>query len=494
MQSLRCILFVLLAAMLYTPVVAWDPFGIFQSARNRIEEAGDHLIGKAKEAFEQAMQDVFDKEINPLIDKVNAMILEDADEIKKDVEEVVHKAMQDIDAMIDHAAAVAQSLMDHEIDEIKRQIIDETAEKVNECLNNFFKGVNGVLQNFYKTVVKINCMAQGDIDKVYMDIYKIIGKGCWLPDACCWAQGVPFRGLSSMGDSQLYGLEVCRRSSHLTEKTRVSELIKAYMDNQVIAKKFYCVDFGTGAARDYFTKEYNAWGVKYNFWAHRPGRSQVSARPDIAAGRGLDEPCGTALECYQLAISKIDNARQEISDKLEVVKQEMSSKVDVKDAVPAEEQLALFYGSKCPSGWLEAGLSKGYILTGRPEGGKVGAQLNRPFSASELGRVPAHTHDVLDAGHTHSTHVADPGHAHSSSFRTQPQSGLATNCAVGEGGDITVNTNTVATGIEVKNEASLTGLQVKSHDGEFYPLVYVLVCQKAPAARVSEAPSNTFVL
>merc|ERR1712232_1390140 len=102
------------------------------------------------------------------------------------------------------------------------------------------------------------------------DVYKLIGTGCLLPDWCCRQGGLSFRSLKSMGDSQLYDLEICRRTSNLKPTTPTVELQKAYMDSQIIAKKFFCIDFGIGSARDYFTKEYNKSGVKYEFWSHPP--------------------------------------------------------------------------------------------------------------------------------------------------------------------------------------------------------------------------------
>lgn len=450
------------------PAAAWDPFGIFGSATKKMEQAGEQLVGKAKQAFEEAMRDLFDTEINPLIDKVNAMILEDADAIKKDVEEVIDTATKDIDAMIDHAAQVAQSMIDHEIDEIKQKIIDETAEKVNECLNNFFQGVNNVLQKFYETVVKVNCMVQGDIDRVYEDVYKLIGSGCLIPDSCCWSQGVPFKTLKSMGDSQLYGLEVCRRTSGLSEKTPVTELIKAYMDCQIVSKKFYCIDFGTGSARDYFSKEYNNWGVKYDFWAHQ-GKQQIQQRLSAS----LDPPCSTPLDCYQQAISKLNEARQEIADKAD--RSVVQPLLDMQ-----AQQLATFYGDSCPTGWVEYAQSKGYVLVGRPDGGKTGTILNTPLKNGEKGRVGPHGHSVTDPGHNHG--INDPGHSHKSGMHggVNGPSGGEHDYGGPNGYDITtykaqagISLAAASTGVNVPT-GPVSGLDSSDH----LPLTYVLVCQK----------------
>merc|ERR1711998_417212 len=103
-------------------------------------------------------------------------------------------------------------------------------------------------------------MVQGDIDKVYQDIYKLLsGKGCAIPDKCCRDGGVAGKRLTEMGDTQLYALEICRRTSGLDIHTPVEQLKEAYVDCQIAAKKFYCTNFGTATAKDFFTKEYNKW-------------------------------------------------------------------------------------------------------------------------------------------------------------------------------------------------------------------------------------------
>lgn len=464
--------------------VAWDPFHIGSSIAKKIEKAGDHLIGNAKAAFEEAMQTVIDQDINPLVDKVNAMILEDAGAVKQDVEDVVANATREIEGLIDHAAFVAQSLMDHEIQEIEDKIIDEAAAKVNACTDHFFQGLDGVLQHLYTVVKKINCMVQGDIDKVYEDVYKLIGTGCVLPDKCCREGGVAFKSLKAMGDSQLYALEICRRTSGLTPATSTTEMQKAYVDAQIIAKKFYCIDYGTGSARDYFTKEYNKWGVKYDFWSHQDARGGGVDIVNSKTGTPLrDDPCGSPVDCYQQAIAKLEQARKEISDKAD------RSSVDPLIAMQKEE-LKLFHGDACPDGWTESPLTKGYLLVGRPDGAKSGMQLNSPLANGEKGRVGAHGHSVDDPGHGHA--VIDPGHTHASGMHGGSSGPRSASHDYSGHIAYTINTESSLTGISLARATTgiaipasvVSGLDSTDH----YPLSYVLVCQQQASEHIGSAP------
>eukprot|EP00931_Biecheleriopsis_adriatica_P074220 TRINITY_DN48332_c0_g1_i1.p1 TRINITY_DN48332_c0_g1~~TRINITY_DN48332_c0_g1_i1.p1 ORF type:complete len:443 (+),score=112.34 TRINITY_DN48332_c0_g1_i1:198-1331(+) len=273
------------------------------------------------------MHDLFDNKITPLVDKVNAMALEDIAQLKQDVEQVVADTTQEIDNLIVNAAETAQKLIDRSIEEIKESIIDETAAKVEEATDNFFKGLGGFLQKFYETIQKVDCMVKGDIDKIKEDVYELIGEGCrgLFPDKCCGQEGVKGKALAEMGDTQVYGLEICRRSDGLTPKSPVADIKKAYVDCQIAAKKFYCIDFGAGAAKDFFTKEYNKWGIEYAFWFHPNYRGGGK----LSADEPLDE-CGSPVECYHQAIQMLNEARQEIKDKADKVDLEgKADKVDL---------------------------------------------------------------------------------------------------------------------------------------------------------------------
>lgn len=154
----------------------------------------------------------------------------------------------------------------------------------------------------------------GNSDKnTKLRLIKNLGKKkiAWHPAATIST----FRTLAEMGDTQLYDLEICRRTSDLSEKSSVTQLQEAYVDCQITAKKFYCIDFGSGSAKDYFTKEYSLWGTKYAFWTH-PG--------DRNGQLGSSAPeCDTPVDCYQQAVQKLTEARQEIQNKAD--KSELST-------------------------------------------------------------------------------------------------------------------------------------------------------------------------
>merc|ERR1712070_660882 len=127
------------------------------------------------------------------------------------------------------------------------------------------------------------------------------------------------------------------------------------------------------------------------------------------------------------------------------------------------------------------------MMTTIPIGGKSGATFNRPFDAGEEGRTPAHSHavTVTDPGHNHVNVVNDPGHKHTNNIMQDNTNTGGPPSRFGNGGDgnhYSYDTTTDKTGIVVDSQAAKSSVSVSidtNDAGEHYPLVYVLVCQKA---------------
>jgi hypothetical protein len=208
----------------------------------------------------------------------------------------------------------------------------------------------------------------------------------------------------------------------------------------------------------------------------------------------------TALEEKSRALTENNLALEQKTSSLEADNRALkvsnsaleADNVEIKAALgaPAPGELRLFAADACPSGWAEFNRTQGYLLAGRPDGGKAGTQLNRPLEAGEAGRVPPHAHDVTvsDPGHTHATQVKDPGHDHQLvEFGDAPGT---TGGHGGEGGDAPrfPSTDPAFTGITVVNDASKSAIDVSisaNDGGEHYPLVYVLICQKVLSSSTS---------
>ena len=108
--------------------------------------------------------------------------------------------------------------------------------------------------------------------------------------------------------------------------------------------------------------------------------------------------------------------------------------------------------------------------------------MNRGFDAGEVGRTPEHSHEVnvVDNGHTHVTNVKDPGHSHALPLYNDKNYAAGGGYKNAEPYTSELRSNASLTGITVTNGPSKSAIDisVNKNDGESYPLVYVLICQK----------------
>lgn len=151
-------------------------------------------------------------------------------------------------------------------------------------------------------------------------------------------------------------------------------------------------------------------------------------------------------------------------------------------------ELKMFNAEECPPGWVEFNKTQGYLLTGRPKGGVTGTTINRPMDVGEEGRSPEHSHEVgvEDLGHTHVTTVNDPGHKHYVTNTGSGQHGGSNDYpCVDHFSTHGMPTDNATTGIVVDALPAKSNIQVSlttNKDGEGYPLVYILICQRVLAS------------
>jgi hypothetical protein len=185
------------------------------------------------------------------------------------------------------------------------------------------------------------------------------------------------------------------------------------------------------------------------------------------------QPPSALLERLEARLAALEQENQQIKAKLEKLGNDEGGAKQ--GSRTGRGELRLFVArNECPLGWKESNITKGYVITGRPEGGRVGMQLNEELKPGEAGRVGVHSHTTL---------VHDPGHSHNTSTPTGKVSALTHVAAAG-------TQYAAVVGASTQNEltsVSKTGIQIESaievsvqenHDGEHLPLVYVLICER----------------
>ena len=148
----------LLSALFLTTCVegcGW--FSIRCKVEKFINKEATELLGKAKEAFEQAMDYLFDKDILPLIDKVQAAITVDINKINEDVNQTINHFESAIEKIIHDAAQTANELATNVTRDIEL-IISKAATAIIDVEQTFYRDASNLLSQINQIVKKGQCM------------------------------------------------------------------------------------------------------------------------------------------------------------------------------------------------------------------------------------------------------------------------------------------------------------------------------------------------
>ncbi len=128
--------------------------------------------------------------------------------------------------------------------------------------------------------------------------------------------------------------------------------------------------------------------------------------------------------------------------------------------------VAFFDLAACPAGWTPYTAGEGRYLVGTPAGGTTGAAIGTALSAGENRPVGAHTHGVVDPGHTHNAAAGNTINAGNVPFVRFQSNGSAAADSAG-----TLTTASKTTGITIASAGAVAGTPA--------PYVQLLACKKA---------------
>mmetsp|Transcript_44305 Transcript_44305/g.104082 ORF Transcript_44305/g.104082 Transcript_44305/m.104082 type:complete len:183 (+) Transcript_44305:66-614(+) len=137
--------FVLLLFCLLVPAYSCDwLLDASGCAEKVVEDAASKIIPEARDAFEEAMSQVFQKDINPLIDKLQTIFETEEQQVFADVNKTVDHIRDAIDEIVDHAAEVAEQLVNNTKAAVE-EIINDAAQKMEDVEKQFFNDVSSLL-------------------------------------------------------------------------------------------------------------------------------------------------------------------------------------------------------------------------------------------------------------------------------------------------------------------------------------------------------------
>ena len=174
-----------------------------------IDKETSQLIGQAKEAFEQAMDYLFDNDISPLIDKVQAAIDAGIGKINEDVNQTINHIESAVEKIIHDAAQTANELATNVTQDIE-QIISKAATAIIDVEKTFYQDASNLLVQINLIVQKGQCMEASGAKQIQNTIYKLL-KGldphyrfssCWRDLGYKWTMS-----LEDLTDIQLYNFQ-----------------------------------------------------------------------------------------------------------------------------------------------------------------------------------------------------------------------------------------------------------------------------------------------
>ncbi len=299
-------------------------FDIKCKIKSFINEEASKLIGTAEQAFEKAMDHLFDQDISPLLDKVEAAIDAGIDKVDKYVNDTINHIETSIETVISDAAQTANALasnLTHDVEEI----ISKASSSVLQIEKLFYLDASRLLTQINLIVQKGQCMETSGAKQVQNAIYKLLkALNPYYRLSACW-RSLGYKltmSLEDLTEIQLYNYQKeCTLLDKITPTTPIEGpggILETYAQGQLYAAEYYCIGETANAPafQDVLTKEWLWWGVQYNTWrnigvAVKSSRHTLEVEP--SRKRLRDDPCGTPVECYAQAIKALQEAEQKIS-------------------------------------------------------------------------------------------------------------------------------------------------------------------------------------
>ena len=213
--------------------------------KEAIQKVGSELIGKAEQAFEQAMDHVFDQDISPLLDKAIAAIDAGIDKVDKDINETINHIESAIEAIIQDAAQTANALASNVTHDIE-EIIRKATTAMEQVENTFYQDASNLLSQINQIVQKGQCMEASGAKQIQDALYKLLKSPYYRVSSCWRSLGYKISmTLEDLTDIQLYNYQKeCMLLNKITPSTPIEGpggILETYAQGQLYAAEYYCI-------------------------------------------------------------------------------------------------------------------------------------------------------------------------------------------------------------------------------------------------------------
>jgi len=237
---------------------------IVGKASEDIFRQGGELIEKAKRAFLESMDVLFDQKIKPMIYEIQSMVDRAMGQMDALIQKTIETTKNAINNMVDNAAKRAIELVDFTIEQIKTMIIDNTFEQARELENKIMGDIMIILNRVDEIILKISCSLQAVEVRIREFLYKNLPSipnpwnSCRIKiDQQFPGHNIRYKFLSSFESNELYELKKCYILEPLTETTPIQSILMAYRDVEFLAAGMRCYSISVGSMENqkYFIRE-----------------------------------------------------------------------------------------------------------------------------------------------------------------------------------------------------------------------------------------------
>lgn len=221
-------------------------------------------IEKVQSALESAMDHIFDTNLKPLLQQVDAAIERNMGQINSDIQNTIDHINQTVFSVIQDATNQAIQLVNFTLEEIKQKIIDEAFNKMTELETKVVNDLMVILNQIDKIVYDISCAAQGLETKVREDLSKVLPTIPNPFDSCRIQLNNEFPGhsflwkmLKDFSYNELYEFRKCKEFIELNENSPIKSILLSYRDMENLAAEMRCLCWSLGATENikYYLKE-----------------------------------------------------------------------------------------------------------------------------------------------------------------------------------------------------------------------------------------------
>ena len=275
---LLCLIFTIsnnkVSCGLFEDMGGWFKGNVDNVSKVMFEGSGE-LIEKAKKAFYESMDKLFDEKLGPMIKQIEAVISRNLDKIDETIQHTIDNFKDSVMQIINTASKQAKDLIGSTIEKIKENIINYSYDKAKELESKIMNDIVIILNKIDETIYHLTCSAKA----IEMQIRDDLMQSLWfIPypwDSCRIELDQRFPGhyfrwkfFSWYGPNELYEYRKCYLIIGITEKTPIKSVIKAYKDLEQRASEMRCLSVAYAATSNliYYVKEMSKARELINLW------------------------------------------------------------------------------------------------------------------------------------------------------------------------------------------------------------------------------------